>query len=46
MPRSAPTVLLDTNVFVAAYWAPKSASARIVQACIEGTHASRLHNRR
>lgn len=29
-------VVLDTNVFVAAYWAPRSASARIVQACIEG----------
>lgn len=30
-------VVLDTNVFVAAYWAPGSASARIVRACIEGT---------
>lgn len=29
-------VVLDTNVFVAAYWAPNSASARIVQACIDG----------
>jgi len=30
-------VVLDTNVFVAAYWAPSSASARIVRACVEGT---------
>lgn len=29
-------VLLDTNVFVAAYWAPRSASARLIGACIEG----------
>lgn len=29
-------VVLDTNVFVAAYWAPNSASARLVQACIDG----------
>ncbi|MCE5197639.1 MAG: putative toxin-antitoxin system toxin component, PIN family [Armatimonadota bacterium] len=30
------TVVLDTNVFVAAYWARSSASARLVQACIDG----------
>lgn len=30
------TVLLDTNVFVAAYWAGSSASARLIQACIDG----------
>ncbi len=30
------TVLLDTNVFVAAYWAGLSASARLVKACIRG----------
>lgn len=29
-------VILDTNVFVAAYWARLSASARILGACIEG----------
>jgi len=29
-------VVLDTNVFVAAYWAPNSASARLIQACIDG----------
>jgi putative PIN family toxin of toxin-antitoxin system len=28
-------VVLDTNVFVAAYWAPKSASARLIRACID-----------
>ena len=27
------TVLLDTNVFVAAYWAKMSASARLIRAC-------------
>ena len=31
------TVLLDTNVFVAAYWAPGSASARVIGACIKGS---------
>ncbi len=31
------TVVLDTNVFVAAYWAPSSASARLIRACMEGT---------
>ena len=31
------TVLLDTNVFVAAYWAPDSASARVIGACIGGS---------
>jgi predicted nucleic acid-binding protein len=30
-------VVLDTNVFVAAYWAPASASARVIQACIDGS---------
>ena len=30
------TLLLDTNVFVAAYWAKSSASARLVRACAEG----------
>ena len=31
------SVLLDTNVFVAAYWARSSASARLVRACISGS---------
>ena len=30
-------VVLDTNVFVAGYWAPRSASARVIQACIDGS---------
>ena len=30
------TVLLDTNVFVAAYWARSSASARLMRACVAG----------
>lgn len=30
------TVLLDTNAFVAAYWAPSSASGRLIEACISG----------
>ena len=30
-------VVLDTNVFVAAYWAPRSASARVIHACIDGS---------
>lgn len=29
-------VVLDTNIFVAAYWAPGSASARVLAACAEG----------
>lgn len=29
-------VVLDTNVFVAAYWAPESASSRIIEACMSG----------
>lgn len=29
-------VILDINVFVAAHWAPSSASAQIIRACIEG----------
>jgi putative PIN family toxin of toxin-antitoxin system len=28
--------VLDNNLFVAAYWNPRSASARIIQACREG----------
>ena len=28
-------VILDTNVFVAAYWAPSSASARLIRACMD-----------
>lgn len=30
------SVLLDTNVFVAAYWAKFSASARLIKACTQG----------
>lgn len=30
------TVLLDTNVFLAAYWNPNCASARALAACIDG----------
>jgi putative PIN family toxin of toxin-antitoxin system len=30
-------VVLDTNVLIAAYWAPESASARIIRACMEGS---------
>lgn len=30
------TVLLDTNVFLAAYWNPHCASARVIRACIDG----------
>lgn len=29
-------MILDTNVFIAAYWAPRSASARLIRACIDG----------
>jgi putative PIN family toxin of toxin-antitoxin system len=29
-------VVLDTNVFVAAYWAPESASAKLLRACFDG----------
>lgn len=36
MPEPVVTVVLDTNVFVAAYWAPTSASARVIGACIDG----------
>ena len=36
MSNSHITVLLDTNVFVAAYWARSSASARLVAACVRG----------
>ena len=34
--RAKVSILLDTNVFVAAYWARSSASARLLQACIDG----------
>lgn len=35
--HDSPTkVVLDNNLFVAAYWNPQSASARIIQACREG----------
>lgn len=34
-------VVLDTNVFLAAYWSRSSASARLVHACMDG----RLHAR-
>lgn len=30
------TVVLDTNVLIAAYWAPESASARVIRACMAG----------
>ncbi|OFX14410.1 MAG: putative toxin-antitoxin system toxin component, PIN family [Armatimonadetes bacterium RBG_16_58_9] len=36
LPNPDITVILDTNVFVAAYWAKSSASARLLRACIEG----------
>ncbi len=36
MSNSHITVILDTNVFVAAYWAKSSASARLVRACLRG----------
>jgi len=36
MPDNRITVLLDTNVFIAGYWSPGSASARIIRACVEG----------
>lgn len=36
MSSSPVRVVLDTNVFVASYWAPESASARLVRACIDG----------
>lgn len=29
-------VVLDTNVFLAAYWSRSSASARLIRACMEG----------
>lgn len=31
-----PRLVLDNNLFVAAYWNPRSASARIIAACREG----------
>ena len=34
-----PRVVLDTNLFVAAFWNPRSASARVLEACEE----DRLH---
>ena len=36
MPEHRITVILDTNVFIAAYWSPRSASARIIGMCIQG----------
>lgn len=30
------TIILDTNVFVAAYWKPSGTSARLMSACIQG----------
>jgi len=30
-------VVLDTNLFVAAFWSPRSASAKVVDACEEGS---------
>ncbi len=30
------TIILDTNVFVAAYWKPNGASSRLISACIQG----------
>jgi len=36
MPQSQAVVVLDTNVFVAAYWAPESASASLVNSYIHG----------
>jgi uncharacterized protein len=36
MPEHQITVILDTNVLIAAYWSPRSASGRIIRACIEG----------
>jgi len=35
-PASSISVILDTNVFVAAHWAPSSASARLIKACRKG----------
>ncbi len=35
-PDNRVSVVLDTNVFVAAHWAPSSASARLIRACAEG----------
>lgn len=30
-------VVLDTNIFIAAYWAKRSASARLISACLDGS---------
>ena len=35
-PENRISLILDTNVFVAAYWARSSASARLVTACAQG----------
>jgi len=35
-PENRISLILDTNVFVAAYWAPSSASARLIEACSNG----------
>ena len=34
--HAPPKVVLDNNLFVAAYWNPRSASARIIERCREG----------
>ncbi len=36
MPDHRITVIPDTNLFIAAYWSPRSASARVIRACMEG----------
>lgn len=33
---AGPRVVLDTNLFVAAYWSPRSASAGVVRLCEDG----------
>lgn len=38
------SVLLDTNIFVAVYWAENSASARLIQACIDGLAEAHYSN--
>ena len=35
-PANRISLILDTNVFVAAHWAPSSASARLIEACKDG----------
>lgn len=36
MPDNRLRIIIDTNVFVAAYWAPNSASARLIRYCLIG----------